>query len=98
MTDSSNPSTPISASVAHKKRSDAASVAWALTGVTLFVLAVGVFIIQQVIDTPRSYATTETDLLEEPVEVSKEPAIVVLRPETDDSQSRPKNPAVPLLR
>ncbi len=98
MTDSTNPSTPINDRPLRKYRSDAASVAWALTGVTLFVLAVGVFIIQQVIDTPQSYATTD-DSFEEPIiEEPKAPAIVVLRPEAADSSSTKNNKVIPGLR
>lgn len=69
--------------VPRRREADYSTVAWALTGVTCFVLAVGIFVIRQVIETPqRGGPAIEVPLTEESSDSEKiASTLLVLRPE-----------------
>ncbi len=82
-----------------RREADYSTVAWALTAVTCFVLAVGIFVIRQVIDTPqRGGPVEEVPLAEEmPNQSDPSSSLLVLRPEKPSSDYQAEE-NLPMLR
>lgn len=84
--------------VPRRREADYSTVAWALTGVTCFVLAVGIFVIRQVIETPqRGGPAIEVPLAEESSDSEKKAStLLVLRPEKPSVEK--SDESLPLMR